>query len=518
MKVLVVDDEQHVREAIRLLGNWDKYGIEVILEASHGEEAISLILEHRPEIVFSDVKMPKMDGLQLLEWMKEKHPTGKTIIVTGYDDYQYMRKAIHCGSADYLLKPVDPEVLNQTLDEAVQAWEREEAERKEKKSSSQFINEMKPIYRDRILTKILDQVHSEDLDYQALNLPPSAAYQTALVKINGDHELDYFSALNVMNEMAGSKNCGMGFRYLSAKGEIVVVLWDRLDDTKQLLIHMYHSLKKVLGVSCPMALGKPVDGLMSLTKSYQKAKEVLLSQNILKKESVRVYSQEEGTKEPLINLLSYSTSIELAIQAGEIEAFKELMKRITKEFQDRSFLSLNQLHHLEKEYAIIGNRFFKTYHIPYSMSDELEKRIDCFFDQNGTFQLEKYMERKKREISLLLRMVKRYSPSKKANVIYEIEQYLQANFNRDVKLQEISDHFYLSREYISRKFKQEFNENISDYIIKIRMAKAKSLLKNSELKIYDIANMIGYQDDKYFRKVFKKVEGITPNEYRSSHT
>lgn len=518
MKVLIVDDEQHVREAIRLLGDWDKHGIVDIWEASHGEEAISFILEYRPEIVFSDVKMPKMDGLQLLDWMKENHPTGKTIVVTGYDDYQYMRKAIHCGSADYLLKPVDPEVLNHTLDEAVQAWKKEEAERKEKKSSSRFINEMKPVYRDRILTKVIDQDYSEELDYQELNLPPSAVYQTALVKISGDHELDYFSALNVINEMAASKNCGMGFRYLSARGEIVVIFWDRLDDAKQLLIHMYKSLKKVLGISCPMALGKPVDGLMNLAKSYQKAKEVLLSQNILKKEEVRVYCQEEGPKEPIIDLLSYSTSIELAIQAGEIEAFKELLERITKEFQDRSFLSLNQLHHLEKEYALIGNRFFKTYHIPYSMPDGLEKRIDRFFDQHGTFQIERYMARKKREISLLLKLVKRYSPSKKANVIYEIEQYLHAHFNREIKLQEISDHFYLSREYISRKFKQEFNENISDYIIKIRMAKAKSLLKNSELKIYDIANMIGYQDDKYFRKVFKKVEGITPNDYRSSHT
>lgn len=95
---------------------------------------------------------------------------------------------------------------------------------------------------------------------------------------------------------------------------------------------------------------------------------------------------------------------------------------------------------------------------------------------------------------------------------------MQSHFDRDVKLREISDHFYISREYISRKFKQELNVNISDYLVRIRMNKAKSLLKNSDLKIYEIANMIGYQDDKYFRKVFKKVEGITPNEYRDQYS
>ncbi|WML51403.1 response regulator [Neobacillus sp. PS3-12] len=249
MKAVIVDDERHVREGIRLLGEWDRFGIEQIYEAGNGEEAIQLIQQYRPEIIFSDMKMPKMDGTQLLEWIKENYPDSKTVVVTGYDDYHYMRKAINFGSFDYLLKPVDPESLNQTLAKAVKEWETEEARRITTKSSPQSNDEMTPVY---------------------------------------------------------------------------------------------HS-------------------------------------------------------------------------------------------------------------------------------------------------------------------------------IADIEKYLQDHYDREVKLQEIADVFFLSREYISRKFKQEFGENISDYIVKIRMQKAKSLLKNSELKIYEIANMIGYQDDKYFRKVFKKVEGITPNEFRSSY-
>jgi two-component system, response regulator YesN len=249
MKAVIVDDERHVREGIRLLGEWDRFGIEQIYEAGNGEEAIQLILQYSPEIIFSDMKMPKMDGTQLLEWIKENHPDSKTVVVTGYDDYHYMRKAINFGSFDYLLKPVDPESLNQTLEKAVKEWETEEAKRITTKNSPQSNDEITPVY---------------------------------------------------------------------------------------------HS-------------------------------------------------------------------------------------------------------------------------------------------------------------------------------IADIEKYLQDHYDREVKLQEIADVFFLSREYISRKFKQEFGENISDYMVKIRMQKAKSLLKNSELKIYEIANMIGYQDDKYFRKVFKKVEGITPNEFRSSY-
>lgn len=134
MKVLIVDDEQHVREGIKLLGEWIENGITDIYEAENGEEAIALIQSYEPEIIFSDMKMPKMDGTGLLEWMKEHQPNRKTIVVTGYDDYHYMRKAIHFGSFDYLLKPIDPEMLNQTLEKAVSEWKREEADRKRTES------------------------------------------------------------------------------------------------------------------------------------------------------------------------------------------------------------------------------------------------------------------------------------------------------------------------------------------------------------------------------------------------
>ena len=389
MKVLIIDDEKHVREGIRLLGEWEQNGITEIYEGGNGEEAIALIQTYKPEIIFSDMKMPKMDGTRLLEWIKENQPSAKTIVVTGFDDYHYMRKAIHSGSLDYLLKPIDPEILNQTLEKAVSEWKKEEADRKQKESSAQIINEMKPVYQDRQLTQLLygDMVR-KDL-YEEIGFFRAENYLTALVsvsdKILGEFsdELDlaYFTILNIINEIVKEKKCGIGFRNTSTSGEIVIIFWSEFTQIEKISMQIYQTIKKLLGVSCPIAIGKMVDDISKLKESYQHA-----------------------------------------------------------------------------------------------ISGQTDPKI-----------------------------------------IYEIEKYLLANFNRDVKLQEISTHFYLSREYISRKFKQEFNVNISDYIVNIRISKAKSLLKNSQLKIYEVANMIGYQDDKYFRKVFKKVEGITPNEYRALH-
>ena len=103
------------------------------------------------------------------------------------------------------------------------------------------------------------------------------------------------------------------------------------------------------------------------------------------------------------------------------------------------------------------------------------------------------------------------------NIIRDIADYIERHYHEDMTLRHISDRFYLSREYISRRFKQEFGENISDYIARIRIEKAKQLLKNPNLRIVQIAEIIGYQDEKYFSKVFKKMVGQSPNEYRKKH-
>jgi two-component system, response regulator YesN len=526
MKALIVDDEKHVREGIKILADWEQNGIQEIYEAGNGAEAIQLIQTIRPEIIFSDMKMPKMDGTQLIEWIKENQPYSKTIVVTGYDDYHYMRKAIHFGSSDYLLKPIEPEILNQTLEKAVKEWKKEEVDRKRKETSSLLINEMKPVYRDRKLTHIMNSDSIQDELYEEFGwLQQSRPYILALVRVEGktieafqgDRDLTYFSILNVINEILMEYECGIGFRYLSKKGQIIIIFWDKFERIEKILVQMYRTLRDVMDISCPIAVGKLVNSSTKLIDSYQQAREVLLNRNILIDCESKVFINSLQSSPSVKSLMSYAPSIELAIKTGEIGAFEELIIQIAEDLTGNNYLSPRQLLNLQNEYMVISNKWFKYYNFSIKEPEGIEERVELFFDSNGTFKLEEYKQRIKREIGIFLKKIKKSTLQKNNNIIFDIEKYLQENFNRDVKLQEISDHFYISREYISRKFKQDFHVNISDYIVRIRMERAKSLLKNSQLKIYEIANMIGYQDDKYFRKVFKKVEGMTPNEYRAEY-
>lgn len=125
MKAIIIDDEKHVRDGLQLLADWKGNGIDTVYEAEDGDEAIRLIKEHRPEIIFTDMQMPKLDGISLLKWIAESELTSITIVVSGYDDYTFMRNAITYKSFDYILKPIDPDLLNETLERAVKKWKEE---------------------------------------------------------------------------------------------------------------------------------------------------------------------------------------------------------------------------------------------------------------------------------------------------------------------------------------------------------------------------------------------------------
>lgn len=118
-KVLIVDDESPVREAVKLLGEWGQLGVTKVIEAQDGEEAKRIIAKERPALILSDLQMPRCNGIELMEWVHKEAEATKLIVLTGYDEYSYMRRAIQLGSFDYLLKPIDPDVLNETLARAL---------------------------------------------------------------------------------------------------------------------------------------------------------------------------------------------------------------------------------------------------------------------------------------------------------------------------------------------------------------------------------------------------------------
>ncbi len=143
MKALIVDDERHVREAIRLLVDWETYGIKSVLEAQDANSAIDLIERERPQIIFTDMMMPGTMGTELLAWIQQHAPRTKTIVISGHDDFDFVRKTVMYGGIDYILKPIDPIQLNEAVSKAVASRKQEDEGSEQEQRKTIEINQLK---------------------------------------------------------------------------------------------------------------------------------------------------------------------------------------------------------------------------------------------------------------------------------------------------------------------------------------------------------------------------------------
>ncbi|MCR6097525.1 response regulator [Salipaludibacillus agaradhaerens] len=382
MKVLLVDDEFNVREVIRSLGQWQDYGITEVLEASNGKEAKELIERESPEIIFTDVKMPEMNGMELIEWLGTLSYSGKVILITVYDDYSFMRKAIQYSSFDYLLKPIEPDLLNKALAGAVEAWKNEEEERRQKESG--LYEDAKRLRVNREVTAACNGEHF-DVDEIASSLPEADKYELALLSFYQMHYVEPYI------QLLADKLCDQGW----------------------------------------------------------------------------------GNAFPLQN--NYQHCLLITVH-GQWLAIEEWMNQ-----------------HFAVPVRFVGE-------VPLKLVAELPTSFQCaqkaMNDQN-------------------FRSIRRMSDLDDARRIQDIVAFVEENYMEELSLQRLSNQFFLSREHISRKFKQEMGMPLSTYVTELRIEQAKRYLSQTDDKLYTIALKLGYQDEKYFSKLFKKRTGMTPIEYRN---
>jgi two-component system, response regulator YesN len=520
MKAIIIDDEKHVREGLLLLADWDHFGIQTILEAEDGEQAKNLITEHRPEIIFTDMRMPKLDGINLLKWLNSSGIKSKTIVVSGYDDFEYMRNAIYYKSFDYILKPIEPEILNETLSKAVNEWNELARSWKSHVEDSRVMNEVKPLYWDRLFSNLCSSegltIASEGKILHEFGVEIGKRQKTVgLIPIKpsvmkcfqGDRDLASFTLTNICNELLKKNNDGVCFRNINKDEELVILLWND-KNINFLLDEFYASIYQFNKICLTISLG---ENSMDIQKAYSSALEVYMKHDLSK--TGKIITSNDVSSKPNLHLLDYSNELKWMIRSGSPTGVEESLQKIFVILEKQHTLSREQIQVWENQFDLLRNNWLKEYGI--EGQSVFYKGID-YWVRDGSFSLERFKNEKMKQFKELIQTLtnKKYQTEK--NNMQRIEEYLQHHYQEEVNLQEIADTFFLSREYISRKFKQEYKLTITDYLTNIRMEKAMKLLENPYLKIYEVAYGVGYGNEKYFSKVFKKQIGITPNEFRQS--
>lgn len=533
MKALIVDDEKHVREAIRLLVDWTAEGVDEVFEAQDGNTAIEMIENEKPELVFTDMMMPVMGGTALLEWIQKHAPRTKTVVISGHDDYELVRHTIKCGGMDYILKPIDPEELREAVRKAVLSrLEEDRALLISQRRNMQF-NQIKPVYWDKIFSNLLTHTQNYSSVKESIEeefgiscctkecriavltldtMPPGIRR-----KFQSGMDLLFFSLINICNEYLLGKEKGYAFRNWNNEDEIVFLFWNDSKNAEALIAEINGGIHKTLGGRFEFGLGHIALFPDGVSQSYQDAVTALRQHNLLSKHTLLHLPQPDAVATLPLHFTDYEEMLGLAVKSGSEKQVTAALDEWFDAVRQYSCISMEQMELWRREYDIWKTRWdkqlFEEKRIEVLNPSSRSSTIYTLLGEDGTLSIDLW---RKEWTASVLQLSKLYVKQQfeDSHVIFEIAKYIQTHYNEEIALQDISNQFFLSREYISRKFKREFKENISDYIGRIRIEKAKLLLLNPHYRISQIAEMVGYPDDKYFSKVFKKFSGQSPNEYR----
>lgn len=542
MKVLLVDDEKHVREAIKLLANWTEYGVDEILEAADGQEAIAMIKAHSPNIVMTDMRMPKMDGVGLLEWIYANTPHIKVLVISGYDDFDLVRHTIRTGGIDYILKPIDPDQLNEALDKAVSAWWKTEDNRLRTNQQNIEINQMKPFYADRLLSDLLNDIVPKEGIIQKLQeefkLPSTISNCTvALISTSQfDEEINKkfhtlkhllsFTLTNICNEILSTRQQGIAFHHLGSPDEIIILIWNTTLPTSMILEHIHKGIDLTLHRQIHIGVGSEQPFPQGIKRSYQDAQQSLWGRNLFRPEhsshlNFFHYNSVLNPSSPRLHLTANEEKLRIAALSKSHTQMTATIDAWINDVIRLEVVTPIQLRQWNAEWewlikgwidGCITDSEEKSEELP--TMDELKQSLPL--NKQGMLLLPLWRAQWEEKLVAVSVMITQQH-SKDTHLIHDIAQYLEQHYHKDISLQDIAGRFYLSREYISRKFKQEFGITLSDFLGNIRIEKAKLLLLNPHFRISQVAEMVGYQDEKYFSKVFKKLTGQTPNEYRKEN-
>ncbi len=531
-KVLIVDDEPYIRKGLVNIINWKNYDCEVCGEASDGVEGLEKIEALKPDIVFVDINMPEINGLDMIRQAKGLLPGSKFIILTGYRDFSYLQEAIKLGAYDYILKPSKIEEISEILNRAVFEMKLEREEEKEHEKMKSKYNESIPILKEKLLFDLIHgyKISYEDLNYQMKLYDLSLdEYLVMYVSIDEDlvsgDEIDqkHLYQFGVFNTVMDMFSESYKVEKVVLNAQVVVFIIQnlsgseiKLDKAAQIAGNVQQLIRRCFNFTVTMSLSDPG---FSADELYARAKECENCLNYsfyMGANSIILYRDIKGFYKgfDLEGLEKYEKQLSSAIQLGDDGQVRLVLSQL-KDGITAYNLKPDQVKHYYWTLAYNINHIRLSMKSLESSSSKISFDMGSLYkmieDSSNMIQIHELLE------SAALSMAEKIKEYNKANINVTLRKamdYIQNNYHNSITLQELADEVYVSTYYLSRMFTKELGKNFVDYLNEVRMEEAGKLLKSTEDKTYEISEKVGISDAHYFSKLFKKYMGMTPTDYR----
>lgn len=528
IKLLIIDDETTTRKGLVKNIDWKAMGIETIKEAKDGIEGLEIALSFRPDIILSDIRMPGMNGIELATSIKEHIPNCKLIFLSGYSDKEYLKAAIHLNAISYIEKPINLAEVQEVIIKAADQYLDDEGKRLAAEKMSKALSESLPLIKKKIVTSLIhlpaapDELQ-KDINLVGVHFESCDRYTVVIAQLVLPRQQTTMENLKTDGDILQLvDDCLNGIEHICAfedQQHIIAILSGAAAYNHrrlQTILESLHAQIKDRDFSCSnqfFSVGQTVLGMDQIWQSYQKASILLQKLVFLGYGPIVFY--EDKSDEPNCWSDDISSQFRDLLQIHHKDEAYRFIENLCREISFHKNIRIDE----------VKNIFFKLADI---LSHEVERR-GVNFVEAGEFH-EKYLWAQIYGFQTLLEL-KKYllnemthlfigieEMESKSKSVFHVMQYIQKHYTTyDLSNKALADYVHLTPTYLAWLFKKETGKTLGEYVIEIRIEKSKELLRESRIKLFEVARKVGYSDANYYAKVFKKQTGLTPSKFRENN-
>ncbi|MCC8065827.1 MAG: response regulator [Clostridiales bacterium] len=530
LSVLIADDELKIARLIKNLIQWKTLNLSFMGIVQDGISAYQMIMDKKPDIVITDIRMPELSGLEMIEKVTQSGLPVHFIVISGYRYFEYAQKALKYGVRDYLLKPIDEDELNRILEKICMETQNSRAMQEHVENLERNLADSRHILHRELMDRVfesggdsLSTIYTQSSEQQSfengvfrafgikadrdISIPCNEKQETLIVERITELINDTFEdqVIDLVVTPKESMWILVLLNYREEQQEVVQTLLNHLFKlTKNYICNFEH-------YSVSMGLSPDSGDFSQINLLLEMAREAV---------QCRIF---EGTG---LCIRSYSENRNHQIKGSDIANLQKdvFEKQISVLREDTACQIVRTCFETAVQENIMASEFFELTRTLFSIYC---RTIEDLFHEAMSESLQKWTELAENCSSILelknhvldsLRKHIRYMVTKKSDMerrpVLDAIEYVQKNYNQKILLEEIAENSGFNANYFSELFKKETGKNFSAYVLELRMEKAKQLLRDTKKTIYEIAAEVGYKDSKYFSQQFTRTVGVKPNEYR----
>ncbi|NOU74737.1 response regulator [Paenibacillus sp. LMG 31458] len=536
-KVVVIDDKPLIRQAIVQMIAWEKLNCAVVGQAEDGIEGKRLIMELQPDILVTDIKMPGFSGLDLAEQISLDFPMSKTILVTGYQDFEYAKQAVRLGVYDFIVKPINYEELSRVIGSAVSELDNKRKERENTvKIASAFIELEKqhtrsiPSLRSKLIGDLItgtdnmqEQVKNLEIQFSRYVLQivrttekPGQSGSTNAAKLK---QLIQLRLSEQAHELAAKRDFYL-IESLRNNDLLFVCLFPKALPQREIRMKLQSFCSEFIDeasvrdqVFCCIAVSSVYKSLLELPEAFREASQIMDSSFFRAEESVLFPDHSKQEKELgkfsiIQDLEQFNQMLENKSSEDMITHLERFLKQITA-YSEGNILVVKGL--LSEVCLAVARYYFRVTGDEFGLGKSVDQILEDVYRLTSMKEASSYLT------SFIGNIKKKLEAGEKVYclVVKKVIDHINSHIADTINLTSTADHFGLSPSYLSRLLRTETGINFVDLVSKARIEAAKRLLMDPKNKVNEVGEMVGYKEYAYFYQVFKRLEGQSPKEYKN---